>query len=66
MLQLFVKLKAPLFIQYSEPAEIGVITPYKAQVKKIKDLLHAAGYGLEEAMVGSVEQFQGQVRLVDL
>lgn len=48
----------------TEPAEIGVIMPYKAQVRRIKTLLHGAGHGLEQVMVGSVEQFQGQVDLL--
>ena len=40
--------------------EIGVIAPYKAQVRAIRDLLKPAD--LEDVSVGSVEQFQGQVR----
>ena len=40
--------------------EIGVIAPYKAQVRAIRELLRPAG--LKEVSVGSVEQFQGQVR----
>jgi hypothetical protein len=43
-----------------DPWEIGVIAPYKAQVKLIRDLLELAN--LEGIEVGSVEQFQGQVR----
>jgi len=40
--------------------EIGVIAPYKAQVRAIRELLKPAG--LSDVSVGSVEQFQGQVR----
>ena len=40
--------------------EIGVIAPYKAQVRAIRELLRPAG--LRDVTVGSVEQFQGQVR----
>ncbi|SRR6266702_254338 len=40
--------------------EIGVIAPYKAQVRAIRELLRPAG--LKGVSVGSVEQFQGQVR----
>ena len=44
----------------ADPKEIGVVAPYKAQVRKIRDLLKKAK--LEDVDVGSVEQFQGQVR----
>jgi len=40
--------------------EIGVIAPYKTQVRAIRQLLKVAK--LSHILVGSVEQFQGQVR----
>jgi hypothetical protein len=43
-----------------DAGELGVIAPYKAQVRAIRELLKPAG--LKEVSVGSVEQFQGQVR----
>lgn len=44
----------------TDPEQIGVITPYRAQVQKIRQLLRPfAG----ETRVGSVEEYQGQVRL---
>ncbi|XP_016113209.1 RNA helicase Mov10l1 [Sinocyclocheilus grahami] len=42
--------------------DIGVITPYKKQVEKIRVLLHRVGLG--EVKVGSVEEFQGQEFLI--
>ncbi|KAK7047868.1 hypothetical protein VNI00_006196 [Paramarasmius palmivorus] len=42
-------------------AEIGVIAPYRAQVGKIKTLLKPFA---AEVKVGSVEEFQGQERMV--
>ncbi|KAH9059528.1 P-loop containing nucleoside triphosphate hydrolase protein [Lactarius vividus] len=42
--------------------EIGVIAPYKAQVRAIRELLRPAG--LKEVTVGSVEKLQGQERKV--
>ncbi|KAI0259125.1 P-loop containing nucleoside triphosphate hydrolase protein [Gloeopeniophorella convolvens] len=42
--------------------DIGVIAPYKAQVRTIRELLKMAR--LEGITVGSVEQFQGQERKV--
>jgi superfamily I DNA and/or RNA helicase len=44
--------------------EIGVIAPYKAQVRAIRELLKPVD--LEDVSVGSVEQFQGQVRALAL
>ena len=46
-------------IRYSD---IGIITPYRKQVEKIRILLKHVG--LEDIKVGSVEEFQGQERLV--
>eukprot|EP00808_Paulinella_micropora_P025780 g1722.t1 len=49
------------------PADIGVISPYRKQVQKIKDLLQRTikePRARRELMVGSVEQFQGQERKV--
>ena len=42
-----------------DPEDIGVIAPYKAQVRMIREFLKQAG--LSDISVGSVEQFQGQV-----
>ncbi|PIL27838.1 hypothetical protein GSI_10992 [Ganoderma sinense ZZ0214-1] len=46
------------------PEDIGVITPYHAQVRKIRHLLQLAK--LSDVKVGSVEEFQGQERKVIL
>ena len=43
-----------------DPEEIGVLAPYKAQIRAIQELLKAAK--LSNILVGSAEQFQGQVR----
>jgi hypothetical protein len=40
-------------------ADIGVITPYHAQCQKIRAVLRPIADGIK---VGSVEEFQGQVR----
>ena len=42
-----------------DPEEIGVIAPYKVQVRTIRELLRQVN--LSDISVGSVEQFQGQV-----
>jgi len=51
-----------LSIAVADAEEIGVIAPYKAQVRTIRELLKHADLG--DVSVGSVEQFQGQVRAV--
>jgi len=48
-----------------EPRDIGVITPYRRQVVKLRERLASAGWR-EEVMVGTTEEFQGQERMVIL
>ncbi|XP_066284664.1 RNA helicase Mov10l1-like isoform X3 [Branchiostoma lanceolatum] len=43
-------------------ADLGIITPYRKQVEKLRLLLGSVG--LDEVKVGSVEEFQGQERLI--
>jgi len=45
-----------------QPKEIGVITPYRRQVQKLRSLLKKEKF--EDVMVGSTEEFQGQERRV--
>ena len=42
-----------------DPEEIGVIAPYRVQVRTIREVLRQVN--LSDISVGSVEQFQGQV-----
>jgi helicase MOV-10 len=51
----------PLFFVYFslDPEDIGIIAPYKAQSRAIRELLKVAK--LSDISVGSVEEFQGQV-----
>ncbi|CAE7158617.1 unnamed protein product, partial [Rhizoctonia solani] len=46
------------------PRNIGIVTPYNAQAKKIKKLLKDGGVNTEGLDIGSVEQFQGQERQI--
>ncbi|KAI8503649.1 hypothetical protein Bbelb_186200 [Branchiostoma belcheri] len=43
-------------------SDLGIITPYRKQVEKLRLLLGSVG--LDEVKVGSVEEFQGQERLI--
>jgi superfamily I DNA and/or RNA helicase len=43
-----------------DPEDIGIVAPYRAQVRTIREVLKLAD--LANIDVGSVEQFQGQVR----
>ncbi|XP_069765517.1 RNA helicase Mov10l1 isoform X5 [Narcine bancroftii] len=45
-----------------QPCDIGIITPYQKQVQKIRVLLRSVN--LEDIKVGSVEEFQGQEKMV--
>jgi len=45
-----------------EDEYIGVITPYNSQANKIRALLRNKKVGANGVKVGSVEEFQGQVR----
>ncbi|XP_069180578.1 uncharacterized protein [Procambarus clarkii] len=46
-----------------KPQDVGIITPYRKQVEKVRKLLIT--FGIEENVkVGSVEEFQGQERRV--
>jgi len=47
---------------FAEGEHIGVITPYHAQRCKILDLLYKDPK-FRDIKVGSVEEFQGQVRI---
>ncbi|XP_077247751.1 P-loop containing nucleoside triphosphate hydrolases superfamily protein isoform X2 [Tasmannia lanceolata] len=47
---------------YVSEGDIGVITPYRQQVLKLKKVLESLG--MDSVKVGSVEQFQGQERQV--
>lgn len=44
--------------------DIGIISPYRKQVIKIRQELH--NYGYTDVCVGSTEEFQGQERLIML
>ena len=47
-------------------ADIGIITPYKKQVEKIRILAQKKKYDTNILKIGSVEEFQGQERRVIL
>jgi len=56
---------AALVAEGVRPADIGVITPYRRQVQKLRERLEVKGWR-EEVMVGTTEEFQGQERRVML
>ena len=62
---MFFLFRWPLLIceRATGPQDIGVITPYHAQTQKIASLVDRDDR-LRGITVGSIEQFQGQVRAV--
>ena len=56
--------KLILDAKIAKAADIGIITPYKKQVEKIRQF--SASCEIEKIKVGSVEEFQGQERQVIL
>ena len=47
-------------LKFLDSSQIGIITPYRGQAQKIKDIIKEKKYG-EDILVGSPEDFQGQV-----
>ncbi|XP_067933696.1 RNA helicase Mov10l1-like isoform X2 [Watersipora subatra] len=52
-------------LAYCQAEQIGVITPYRKQVEKIRQLMDCVGIS-RDVKVGSVEEFQGQERMAIL
>lgn len=50
-------------LKFLQPSQIGIITPYRGQTQKIKQIIKEKNYG-NEILVGSPEEFQGQERCV--
>ena len=50
-------------LKFLDNSQIGIITPYRGQAQKIKDIIREKKYG-ENILVGSPEEFQGQERFV--
>ena len=48
----------------TDPADIGVVTPYSKQAMKIRQLLERTDKEYKKIKVGSVDEFQGQERRV--
>ncbi|XP_023243867.1 RNA helicase Mov10l1-like isoform X2 [Centruroides sculpturatus] len=60
--QQIIKYLKSLYALGISPNDIGIITPYRKQVGKIKHMINMNR--IEMCQVGSVEEFQGQERLV--
>jgi superfamily I DNA and/or RNA helicase len=50
-------------LKFLKPSHIGIISPYRGQLQKIKKVIAEKKYGAD-LKVGSVEEFQGQERCV--
>ncbi len=59
--ELYAKTERPI-----EPGDIGIITPYRAQIAHIRRHLHKAGLSAENYMVDTVERYQGGAKRIVL
>ncbi len=48
------------------PKDIGIITPFRAQIAAIKEYLHAPLKGNEDLIIDTVERYQGDERKIIL
>lgn len=55
-----------LLVSGVQTNEIGIITPYQLQSKKIRENLDELLYPNASPKIGSVEEFQGQERMIIL
>ena len=54
-------------LQILNPSDVGIISPYRRQVQKIRELMqkkfHNKIPNYKDVTVGSTEEFQGQVKI---
>jgi DNA replication ATP-dependent helicase Dna2 len=55
-----------IFSRYYELSDIGIITPFRAQIAKIRQVLEKQGFDPDTLTVDTVERYQGGAREVIL